>query len=138
MELSPRTATTSNTPTATNPPCQQCTTNTVGCESHAILDCPYSKHMALPIIRKIHTLIYIAWQASWDSLLISQQISLILGNPPELLLKKLHQTWTEATLKEILPYISSLKTLLYTSNTTTVLSPPQLTKHQPLPHHTHQ
>jgi len=91
-------------------------TNTVGCETHAILarDCPYSKHLALPLIRKICTLLHNAGQPSWDSLLIPQQISLILGNPPELLPKKLNKAWTEATLKEILPYISSLETLLYT------------------------
>jgi len=94
--------------------CQQCTTNTVGCETHAILDCPYSKHLTLPLIRKIRALLYNAGQASWDSLLIPQQISLILGNPPELLPKKLHKAWTEATLKEILPYISSLETIFYT------------------------
>jgi len=79
-----------------------------------MLHCPYSRHLALPLIRKIRTLLYNAGQASWDSLLIPQQISLILGNLPELLPKKLHKAWTEATLKEILPYISSLKTLLYT------------------------
>ena len=38
--------------------CPRCTTNTVGCQIHAILDCPYSKHLALPLIRKIRTLLY--------------------------------------------------------------------------------
>jgi len=117
---------------------QRCTTNTVGCETHALLDCPYSKHLALPLIRKIRTLPHNAGQASWDSLLIPQQISLILGNPPEPLPKKLHRAWTEATLREILPYIIPGNTLLYTQNTTTVLSPPQLTQHQTLPHDTHE
>jgi len=94
--------------------CQRYTTNTVDCETHAILDCPYPTHLALPLIRKIRTLLHNVGQSSWDSLLIPQQISLILGNPPELLPQKLHKAWTEATLKEILPNISSLETLLYT------------------------
>jgi len=98
----------------------------------------FSKYLVIPLIRKIRTLLYNAGQTSWDTLLIPQQISLILGNPPELLPKKLHKAWTKATLKEILTYISSLETLLYTSNTTTVLSPPHFTRHQPLPHDTHQ
>jgi len=93
--------------------CPRCITNTVGCKTHAILDCPYSKHLALPLIRKICTLLYNAVQTSWDSLLTPQQILLLLGKPPELLPKKLHKAWTEATLKEILQCISSLKKILY-------------------------
>jgi len=46
----------------------------------------------------------------------TQQILIILGNPPSSLPTKLHKVWTETTLNEILPYISfrALETLLYT------------------------
>jgi len=53
-------------------------------------------------------------QPSWDSLTTSQQISIILGNPPLSLPTKLHKAWTETTLHKIIPYISSLEALLYT------------------------
>jgi len=42
----------------------------------------------------------------------TQQISIILGNPPPSLPTKLHKAWTETTLNEFLPYISSLEALL--------------------------
>jgi len=94
--------------------CTRCTTNTLGCETHAILECNYSKHLASPLIHKLRSLLSKAGQPSWDSLPTSQQISIILGNPPPSLPTKLHKVLTETTLYEILPHISSLKTLLYT------------------------
>ena len=94
--------------------CSRCTTNTLGCETHAILECTSSKHLVSPLINKLRSLLSKAGQPSWDSLPTSQHISTILGNPPSSLPAKLHKVWTETTLNEILPYISSLETLLYT------------------------
>jgi len=98
--------------------CTRCTTNTLGCETHAILECTFSKLLAFPLIHKLRSLLSKAGQPSWDSLPTSQQISIILGNPPSSLSTKLLKVWTETTLKEILPYISSLETLLYTRSPT--------------------
>jgi len=117
--------------------CQRCTTNTVGCEAHAILDYPYSKRLALPLIRKIRALLYNAGQASWDFLLIPQQISLILGNPPELLPKKLHKAWTEVMLKESSVYLIPGNTPLHIKHdhssepTATHKTPTSTTRHTP-------
>jgi len=94
--------------------CTRCTTNTLGCEPHTILECTYSKHLASPLINKLRSLLSKAGQPSWDSLPMSQKNSIILGNPYSSLPTKLHKVWTETSLNEILPYISSLETLLYT------------------------
>ena len=94
--------------------CTRCTINTLYCETHTILECTYSKHLVFQLINKLRSLLSKAGQPSWDSLPTSQQISIILGNPPPSLPTKLHKVWTETTLDEILPYISSLETLLYT------------------------
>jgi len=94
--------------------CTRCTTNTLSCETHAILECAYSKHLVSPLINKLRSLLSKAGQPPWDSLPTSQQISIILGNRPSSLPTKLHKVWTETTLNEILLYISSLETLLYT------------------------
>ena len=93
--------------------CPSCNTNTVGSETHVIFDCPYSKHLAIPLIRKFQTLLTNAGQTPWTCLTPRQHLSLILGNPPLSLLKKLHTAWTRNSLKEILPYIASLEKLLY-------------------------
>jgi len=69
--------------------------------------------------KKKYHILYNTGEASWDSLPTPQQLSLILDDTPDLLPKKLglHKAWTEATLKEMLPYDSSLETLLDTQNT---------------------
>jgi len=94
--------------------CTRCTTNKLGCETHAILEYTFSKHLAFPLIQKLRSLLSKAGQTSWDSLPTSQQISIILGNPPSSLPTKLYKVWTETTLNKILPYVSSLETLRYT------------------------
>jgi len=35
--------------------CTRCTTNTLGCETHAILECTYSKHLVFPLINKLRS-----------------------------------------------------------------------------------
>jgi len=62
--------------------CTRCTTNTLGCETHAILECTYSKQLVSPLINKLRSLLSKAGQPPLDSLPTSQQISIILGNPP--------------------------------------------------------
>jgi len=37
--------------------CTRCTTNTLDCETHAILECTYSKHLASPLIHKLRALL---------------------------------------------------------------------------------
>ena len=76
----------------------RCTTNTLGCETHAIFEYTYSKHLVCPLINKLRTLLSKAGQLSWDSLHTSQQISIILDKLPLSLPNKLHKTWTETTL----------------------------------------
>ena len=97
VELSQRTATTSNTPTATN-------TVTV-CASDAPptrLAVKLTQYWTAPTLN--------TWRYHLSAK--SAPSSTMQGdNPPELLLKKLHKAWTEATLKKILPYISALETL---------------------------
>jgi len=61
--------------------CSRCTTNTLGCETHAILECTSSKHLVSPLINKLRSLLSKAGQPSWDSLPTSQQISIILSFP---------------------------------------------------------
>jgi len=46
----------------------RCTTNTLGCETHAILECTFSKHLAFQLIQKLRSLLSKAGQPSWDSL----------------------------------------------------------------------
>jgi len=92
----------------------RCTTNTLGCKTHAILECTFSKHLESLLIHKFRSLLSKVGQPSWVSPSTSQQISIILGKPPSSLSTKLHKVCTETTLNEILTYISSLETLLYT------------------------
>jgi len=74
--------------------CTRCTTDTLGCETHVILECTYSRHLVSPLINKLRSLLSKAGQPPWDSLPTSQQISIILGNPPFPLPTKLHKVWT--------------------------------------------
>jgi len=48
--------------------CTRCTTNTLDCETHAILECAFSKHLAFPLIHKLRSLLSKAGQPSRDSL----------------------------------------------------------------------
>jgi len=94
--------------------CTRCTNNTLGCETHAILECTFSKHLVSPPINTLRTLLSKAGNPFWDFLPMQEQISIILGNPPLSLPTKLHKAWTKTTLNEILPHISFLEALMYT------------------------
>jgi len=77
-----------------------------GSEIHLILECPTTSHLALDLIQLLTNLLYDTCQPDWTTLTTHQQTSLILGDPPSTLSKKLHHIWLKSKLPAILHYVS--------------------------------
>jgi len=95
-----------------------CPSGVTGSEIHLILECPATSHVALPVdlIQFLTTLLYDTCQPDWSTLTTQQQTSLILGDPPSTLPKKVHHVWLQSTLPAILDCVSHLETFLYNLN----------------------
>jgi len=93
--------------------CLYCPSGVTGSEIHLILECPATSHVALDLIQLLTTLLYNTCQLDWTTLTTHQQTSLVLGDPPSTLPKKIHHVWLKSTLSAILDYVSHLETLLY-------------------------
>ena len=74
---------------------------------------PGTKLIANDLVATLTTSLTHSHQPTWKSLILYQQTSIMLADPPTTLPKKFHQTWLHATLPHILKYIAVLETHLY-------------------------
>jgi len=93
--------------------CLYCPSGVTALEIHLILECPTTSHVAIDLIQLVTNLLYDTCQPDWTTLTTNQQTSLILGNLPSTLPKKLHHIWFKSTLPAILDYVSHLENFLY-------------------------
>jgi len=93
--------------------CLYCPSGVPGSEIYLILECPATSHVAMDLIKLLTTLLYDTCQPDWSTLTTHQQTSLILGDPPSTLPKKIHHVCLQSTLPAILGYVSHLEIFLY-------------------------